>query len=109
MKCALKPLVLVGGGFVVLLLVSIPSRAQHMNEKDSPCGNVAVTLDLTNCLSKAKDLSDEKLNSLYKSLRKRLDATDAVRLTVAQRLWIRYRDANCSAERKLYEGGTASS
>jgi Lysozyme inhibitor LprI len=28
-------------------------------------------------------------------------------LTKTQRLWIQYRDANCSAERDLYEGGTA--
>ena len=26
----------------------------------------------------------------------------------AQRLWIQYRDATCSAERDLYEGGTAA-
>ena len=108
MKRGLKPLVLVSELFVVLLLASIPARAQHMNEKDSPCGNVAVTVDLANCLSKARDSSDANLNSLYKNLRKRLDATDAERLTVTQRLWIQYRDANCAAERSLYEGGTAS-
>lgn len=103
-----KLLMLVSGLLVALLLASIRARAQHMNEKDSPCGNVAVTVDLANCLSKARDSSDAKLNSLYKNLRERLDATDAERLTVTQRLWIQYRDANCSAERKLYEGGTAS-
>jgi uncharacterized protein YecT (DUF1311 family) len=26
-----------------------------------------------------------------------------------QRLWIQYRDANCTAERDLYDGGTAAS
>ena len=26
----------------------------------------------------------------------------------AQRLWIEYRDANCTAERELYAGGTAA-
>ncbi len=93
----------------VFLLAGIPARAQHMNEKDSPCANVVVTVDLANCLSKARDSSDAKLNSFYTKLRERLDASDAKRLTVAQRLWIQYRDANCSAERKLYEGGTASS
>src|SRR5436190_1023532 len=102
MKRGLKPLALASEPLVAFLLASIPARAQHMNEKDSPCGNVAVTVDLSNCLSKARDSSDAKLNSLYKTLRKRLDATDGERLTVAQRLWIQYRDANCSAERKLY-------
>ncbi len=105
----LMPPVLVSVLFAVSLLASIPARAQHMNEKDSPCADVVVTVDLANCLSKARDSSDAKLNSLYKDLRKRLDVSDAERLVVAQRLWIQYRDANCSAERKLYESGTASS
>src|SRR5260370_25024588 len=105
----LMPPVLVSVLFAVSLLASIPARAQQMNEKDSPCADVVVTVDLANCLSKARDSSDAKLNSLYKDLRKRLDVSDAERLVVAQRLWIQYRDANCSAERKLYESGTASS
>jgi uncharacterized protein YecT (DUF1311 family) len=46
---------------------------------------------------------------VYKQLRGRLDAADGQRLVAAQRLWIQYRDANCSAERDLYEGGTAAS
>jgi len=100
--------VLVIALFAVVLFAGVPARAQHMNEKDSPCAGVAGTTDLVDCLSKAKDSSDAKLNSLYKKLRKRLDPADAERLTVAQRLWIQYRDANCSAERKLYDGGTAA-
>jgi uncharacterized protein YecT (DUF1311 family) len=94
--------------FAVLLLASTPVRAQHMNEKDSPCAGVGPTPELAGCLAKARDSSDAKLNSLYKSLRERLDPSDAERLTVAQRLWIQYRDVNCSAERELYDGGTAS-
>src|SRR5260370_13755073 len=104
----LMPPVLVSVLFAVSLLASIPARAQHMNEKDSPCADVVVTVDLANCLSKARDSSDAKLNSLYKDLRKGLDVSDPERLVVAQRLCIQYRDANCSAERKLYERGTAS-
>ncbi len=92
----------------VSLLTSTPARAQHMNEKDSPCAGIGGTADLVDCLSKAKDSSDAKLNSLYKNLRTRLDPRDADRLTATQRLWIRYRDANCSAERELYDGGTAA-
>ena len=33
---------------------------------------------------------------------------DEKRLVTAQRLWIEYRDANCTAERELYAGGTAA-
>ncbi|SRR5216684_652323 len=94
--------------FSFLLMANAPCHAQHMNEKDSPCARAVVTSDLVNCLSKARDSSDAKLNSLYQSIRKNLDASEADHLIEAQRLWIKYRDANCSAERALYGGGTAS-
>jgi len=93
--------------FLFLLLAAAPGRAQHMNEPDSPCVGVVVTSDLVACLSKAKDASDAKLNSVYQSIKKKLEGEDATRLVETQRIWIKYRDANCSAERALYEGGTA--
>ena len=85
-----------------------PARAQHMNEPDSPCAGVAVTSDLVDCLAKAKDKADAELNSVYMDLRKRLDGSDLKHLIEAQRIWISYRDANCSAERELYDGGTGA-
>lgn len=94
---------------VAFLSANLPARAQHMNEKDSPCAEVVVTVDLTNCLAKARDAADAKLNAVYKQLRGKLDAADGQRLVAAQRLWIQYRDANCSAERDLYGSGTAAS
>jgi uncharacterized protein YecT (DUF1311 family) len=93
--------------YLFLLVGAAPCRAQHMNEPDSPCVGVVVTSDLVSCLSKAKDASDAKLNSVYQSIRKQLESEDASRLVETQRIWIKYRDANCSAERALYEGGTA--
>ncbi len=89
-------------------LAVAPSLAQHMNEKDSRCANVVTTSDLVECLSKARVSTDAELNSLYQQIRKKLDQDDANRLTVAQRLWVQYRDANCSAERSLYGLGTAA-
>jgi uncharacterized protein YecT (DUF1311 family) len=102
----LQPQLLV---FLASLLVAItPCRAQHMNENDSPCAEVVVTSDLVDCLSKARTSSDSELNSLYQNIQKKLDASEARHLTEAQRLWIKYRDANCSAERELYGRGTAA-
>ncbi len=94
---------------VAALAANVPALAQHMNEKDSTCADVVVTVELANCLAKARDAADAKLNAAYKQLRSRLDAADGQRLIVAQRLWIQYRDANCTAERDLYDGGTAAS
>jgi uncharacterized protein YecT (DUF1311 family) len=91
----------------ILVVAASPCRAQHMNEPDSPCAGVVVTSDLVSCLSKAKDASDAKLHAVYQSLRKKLEGEDADNLLETQRIWLKYRDANCSAERALYEGGTA--
>jgi uncharacterized protein YecT (DUF1311 family) len=79
-----------------------------MNEKDSPCAKVVVTVDLANCLAKARDAADTQLNAIYEQLRGKLDSAHGQRLLAAERLWIQYRDANCRAERDLYEGGTAA-
>jgi uncharacterized protein YecT (DUF1311 family) len=87
---------------------NLPARAQHMNEKDSPCASVVVTADLVQCLAKARDAADAQLNAVYKTVRGKLDAAEVQQLLTAQRLWIQYRDANCSAERDLYGGGTAT-
>jgi uncharacterized protein YecT (DUF1311 family) len=90
------------------LAANIPAGAQHMNEKDSPCADAVSTVDLTSCLAKARDTADAQLNAAYKRLRGKLDNADGQRLVATQRLWIQYRDANCAAERDLYEGGTAA-
>jgi uncharacterized protein YecT (DUF1311 family) len=95
--------------FAALIAAKLPAGAQHMNEKDSPCATVVVTVDLANCLAKARDAADTQLNAAYKNLRGKLDAADGQRLVATQRLWIQYRDTNCAAERDLYEGGTAAS
>jgi uncharacterized protein YecT (DUF1311 family) len=94
---------------VVSTVCGFPSNAQHMNEPDSPCAKVVVTSDLVACLSKATASSDSKLNSIYREIRKHLESDEVKQLTQAQRLWIQYRDANCSAERALYGKGMAAS
>jgi uncharacterized protein YecT (DUF1311 family) len=97
-----------------LLLVSIflcygsNARAQHMNSADAPCRNVAVTLAMENCFDKAYRAADSALNQRYAQISKVLQPDDLERLKVAQRLWIQFRDATCTAESDLYSGGTAS-
>jgi len=93
---------------IIFFLTLVPSNSQHMNEPDSPCAKITVTTDLASCLSKARASSDAELNSLYRDIRKRLDRDELTALMKTQRLWIRYRDANCSAERALYGKGTGA-
>jgi uncharacterized protein YecT (DUF1311 family) len=84
------------------------ARAQHMNSADAPCRNVAVTIAMENCFDKAYKAADSRLNQMYSQISKVLQPDDLQRLKVAQRLWIQLRDATCTAESNLYNGGTAS-
>lgn len=92
------------GSFTIAMLC----HAQHMNEKDSPCPKAATTLDMAQCFSKAKASADENLTAIYKRVLSKLEGDDAKRLIKVQKLWAEYRDANCSAERALYQGGSAA-
>jgi uncharacterized protein YecT (DUF1311 family) len=84
------------------------ARAQHMNSAGAPCRNVAVTLAMENCFDKAYKAADRGLNQTYSQISKVLQSDDLERLKAAQRLWIQFRDATCTAESDLYTGGTAS-
>jgi uncharacterized protein YecT (DUF1311 family) len=84
------------------------ARAQHMNSPGAPCRNVAVTLAIENCFDKAYRAADSELNQRYSQISKVLQPDDLERLEAAQRLWIQFRDATCTAESDLYSGGTAS-
>jgi uncharacterized protein YecT (DUF1311 family) len=98
--------------FVVLLAFSFLAvdhlSAQQMNEPDSPCAGIAGTSDLVSCLWKAKSKSEAEMNSQYDTIKKRLNSEEAAQLAHAQDLWLKYREANCSAERSLYGLGTAA-
>jgi uncharacterized protein YecT (DUF1311 family) len=84
------------------------ARAQHMNSAGAPCRNVAVTLAMENCFDKAYKAADGELNQRYSQISKVLQPDELEQLKVAQRLWIQFRDATCTAESDLYKGGTAS-
>lgn len=64
-----------------------------------------VTMDMLNCISDELSLQDARLNDAYKTLRSQLSAPRKEELQGVQRLWIRYRDANCSFYHDP-EGGT---
>jgi uncharacterized protein YecT (DUF1311 family) len=98
----------VAASMVLCLLSITPVLGQQMNAKDSPCSEAVATSDSVQCFSKARDSSEMKLTAVYDDLVKKLERRDAESLANVQRLWVEYRDANCSAERDLYEGGSAA-
>ena len=92
----------------ICFLLSDHSAAQHMNAVDAPCRGPATTLDEMQCLIAASKVADERLERTYNRVREVLSKDEQNDLQQAQRLWLKYRDANCSAERNLYGGGTAA-
>jgi len=94
--------------FAAFLCCDSIARAQHMNSAGAPCRNVAVTLAMENCFDKAYKAADSGLNQTYSQISKVLQPDELEQLKVAQRLWIQFRDATCTAESDLYKGGTAS-
>jgi uncharacterized protein YecT (DUF1311 family) len=79
-----------------------------MNAKDGPCQTPATGAEETACFYAASRKSDAELNLLYKQVQTVVKGDDLLKLKVAQRIWIQFRDANCAAEYELYSGGSAA-
>lgn len=87
----------------------VPCRAQHMNASEAPCRDAVATADMAQCFDRAYKNADHELNRVYTEVRAVLASQDQRNLEDAERVWLKYRDATCAAERSLYEGGTAAS
>jgi len=85
------------------------STAQHANAADGPCQGQASNAEATQCFVDASHAADMKLNQVYARVQEVLGPDEQKGLQVAQRLWLKFRDANCAAERNLYYRGTAAS
>src|ERR1035441_656627 len=93
---------------VTCLLLGDNANAQHMNAPDSPCKAPASNAEMTACFISASKTADERLNKICNRIREVLSADEQRDLQAAQRLWLEFRDANCSAERNLYAGDRKS-
>jgi len=85
----------------------VPILAQHMNAADAPCHG-GTTVDGANCFYGAAKRADAELNHVYGRVQAKLAPDEREQLQATQRLWLRYREANCTAERDIYKEGTAS-
>jgi uncharacterized protein YecT (DUF1311 family) len=74
-----------------------------------PVGPQAQASKKHKCFVSEAKAADRELNAFYAQIRKVLAPVDQNKLQSAQRLWVQFRDANCAAERDLYEGGSAAS
>ncbi len=99
---------------VALLLLSAcfsagrTCKAQHMNDPDAPCQIAGPMSDKTACFVASSQKADAELNHVYKVVLTVIGGMEVTDLKSAQRVWIQFRDSNCSAERELYYGGSAA-
>ena len=94
--------------FAIVLIISGYTAAQHMNATDAPCQSAVPNAQQTECFIAASKAADERLSQTYSRIRQVLSPAEQKDLQQAQRLWLKFRYANCSAERNLYGSGTAA-
>lgn len=100
--------------FALLLLTAVPlfiltpaaSWAQHMNAAGVPCNRPSSTVEEADCFAKVSDATNKELNTFYSRVRSGLSPEERADLVETQRVWLKYRDLTCTAEYKLYRGGT---
>jgi uncharacterized protein YecT (DUF1311 family) len=80
------------------------------------CETLSNTIEMNACAKQQFDVQDSLLNRAYSRLIAELPATnsqgvsgDSPRklLVTAQRKWLAFRDADCSAQEKVYQNGSA--
>lgn len=91
---------------LVLLAFTPICAAQHMGDPTAPCRQAVVTSDMVACFAREAKVADQDLKRRFQQILAILGAEDKRRLRAGERLWIRYREEACSAERALYDGGT---
>lgn len=92
--------------FTLLAVVAPFAVAQNDSPAYSQCMETAQsTLDMNNCNGAEIERQDARLNSVYKRAKAALEPAQQTQLLEAQRLWIKYRDANCKVYFNL-TGGT---
>jgi uncharacterized protein YecT (DUF1311 family) len=82
--------------------------AASTTSHSASCWGNGNTADITECFVGSASKADVELNRLYQKISLVLDPANLRQLQEAERRWIAYRDANCKAERSLWEGGTGA-
>ena len=94
---------------VLALLLAIQSSSSDEPPPypaDPPCTADGTTYGMARCLEQQADVWEKRLNDEYGAALKRVSAEAAPSLRRAQRLWVKYREANC--EMYSNHGGTVS-
>ena len=83
---------------VWLLAIACTASAdpERFGAEYEPCSSKSSTADIVECVAELTEAWDVRLNAAYQSLVKGMPPKSREALRVAQRLWIKYRDANCA-------------
>jgi uncharacterized protein YecT (DUF1311 family) len=92
----------------MLIAPRIPALAQHMNLSNTPCRDAVSTVDAYRCFADAAKATDAHMEDYLSRTKTVMEASEIDGLEKAQALWMQFREANCSAERALYDGGTGA-
>lgn len=63
-------------------------------------------MDLNMCAAQSYQVADKALNETYQLLLTKIDTSQQEKLREAQRLWISFRDTECTFETSATEGGS---
>ena len=88
---------------VLIALAPWPAHAGMFGEGSQPCGDQPNTVAIVECTANKTKVWDRRLNAAYQHLGPVIDPRQRDPLKAAQRLWLRYRDANCRFYR-MHEG-----
>ncbi|MCK9916069.1 lysozyme inhibitor LprI family protein [Microbacteriaceae bacterium K1510] len=77
-----------------LLGAAVSAYAEDKGEPDQQCG--VSTPEMVECLNAQAAAWDKRLNAAYKSALDAAQSKQREQLRTAQRLWLQYRDANCT-------------
>lgn len=82
--------------FLIFIVMLVPGAglAEMYGPEYQQC-NQNSTVDIVDCVDRLAQKWDKRLNSAYKALMQRSYEGQKEPLKAAQRLWIKYRDANC--------------
>lgn len=89
----LRKLAIIGALSAILLA---PGAQAELSQKYQKCMDTSngITVDMVNCIYAESERQDALLNMYYKKLMKGLDPEQAQTLKLAQRAWLKWREAN---------------
>ena len=91
----------------VCVTITIPvEAADEAAQKAQGCASAETTLALRSCESARYVNAEKQLNSAYRQLEKSLDLGRRIKLRVAQRAWLRFREADARFQGDGARGGT---